>query len=82
MWTCVAWLCNTLHLLFIIFIIYCVAGARVSVVVDAVQPLEQLAATAREWGTSVDVLVEINAGQDRWGAHDIVWAVAVILNSN
>jgi D-serine deaminase-like pyridoxal phosphate-dependent protein len=39
----------------------------VSVVVDAAQPLEQLAATAREWGTSVDVLVEINAGQDRWG---------------
>eukprot|EP00882_Tetradesmus_deserticola_P009015 GHRQ01009511.1.p1 GENE.GHRQ01009511.1~~GHRQ01009511.1.p1 ORF type:complete len:216 (+),score=61.29 GHRQ01009511.1:748-1395(+) len=43
-------------------------GARVSVVVDTLQPLEQLAATAQEWGTSVDVLVEINAGQDRWVA--------------
>ncbi|KAF6249855.1 hypothetical protein COO60DRAFT_926754 [Scenedesmus sp. NREL 46B-D3] len=42
-------------------------GARVSVVVDALQPLEQLAAAAHAWGTSVDVLVEINAGQDRCG---------------
>uniref|UniRef100_A0A383VFH8 D-serine dehydratase-like domain-containing protein n=1 Tax=Tetradesmus obliquus TaxID=3088 RepID=A0A383VFH8_TETOB len=42
-------------------------GARVSVVVDALQPLEQLAVTAQQWGTSIDVLVEINAGQDRCG---------------
>jgi D-serine deaminase-like pyridoxal phosphate-dependent protein len=49
----------------------------VSVVVDAAQPLEQLSATAREWGTSVDVLVEINAGQDRWGCRGSskVWFV-------
>lgn len=40
-------------------------GARVSVVVDAKQPLKLLADTAAAWCTSVDVLVEINAGQDR-----------------
>jgi D-serine deaminase-like pyridoxal phosphate-dependent protein len=44
----------------------------VSVVVDALQPLEQLAAAAREWGTSVDVLVEINAGQDRCGVQQSI----------
>lgn len=36
-----------------------------SVVVDAEQPLKLLADTAAAWCTSVDVLVEINAGQDR-----------------
>jgi hypothetical protein len=42
-------------------------GARVSVVVDAPGPLEQLAAAAAARGVSVDVLVEVNAGQDRCG---------------
>lgn len=41
------------------------AGARVSVVVDAPGPLQQLAAAAAAWQTSISVLVEINAGQDR-----------------
>lgn len=45
-------------------------GARVSVVVDAVEPLEQLAATAAAWGVSINVLVEINAGQDRYALVD------------
>ena len=42
------------------------SGAAVSVVVDAAGPLEQLAAAAASWGVSINVLVEINAGQDRW----------------
>eukprot|EP00775_Hariotina_reticulata_P007631 gene7631-7833_t len=42
-------------------------GALVSVVVDAAGPLQLLAQTAHAWGTSVNVLVEINAGQDRCG---------------
>lgn len=44
-----------------------IAGAHVSVVVDAVGPLELLASTAQTLGATIDVLVEINAGQDRWG---------------
>jgi D-serine deaminase-like pyridoxal phosphate-dependent protein len=40
-------------------------GARVSIVVDALQPLQLVADTAAAWGASIDVLVEINAGQDR-----------------
>jgi len=40
-------------------------GARVSVVVDASEPLQQLAATAAQWSVTINVLVEINAGQDR-----------------
>jgi D-serine deaminase-like pyridoxal phosphate-dependent protein len=44
------------------------AGAAVSVVVDAVGPLQQLAQTAHAWRTCVDVLVEVNAGQDRCAA--------------
>eukprot|EP00878_Enallax_costatus_P027366 GHUV01029449.1.p1 GENE.GHUV01029449.1~~GHUV01029449.1.p1 ORF type:complete len:209 (+),score=53.98 GHUV01029449.1:431-1057(+) len=42
-------------------------GARISVVVDAPGPLQQLAAAAATWQTSINVLVEINAGQDRCG---------------
>ncbi len=41
------------------------AGARVSVVVDAHEPLQQLARSAARFDTSVDVLVEVNVGQDR-----------------
>jgi D-serine deaminase-like pyridoxal phosphate-dependent protein len=33
--------------------------------VDAAGPLQQLADAAAAWGTSVDVLVEVNVGQDR-----------------
>lgn len=49
-------------------------GARVSVVVDALQPLQLLADMAAAWGTSIDVLVEINAGQDRC-AHCTLYSV-------
>lgn len=45
-------------------------GARVSIIVDAAGPLQQLADTAAAWGTSVDVLVEVNVGQDRCVAED------------
>lgn len=45
----------------------CCAGARLSVVVDALEPLQQLARSAAKFQTRVDVLVEVNVGQDRWG---------------
>lgn len=48
-----------------------------SVVVDATEPLEQLAATAAAWGVSINVLVEINAGQDRWAGIWVGWGWAV-----
>jgi D-serine deaminase-like pyridoxal phosphate-dependent protein len=38
----------------------------VSVVADALEPLQQLAHSAAKFQTSVDVLVEVNVGQDRW----------------
>lgn len=42
-----------------------------SIVVDALQPLQQLADVSAAWGTRVDVLVEINAGQDRCACADL-----------
>ncbi|KAF8062759.1 D-threonine aldolase [Scenedesmus sp. PABB004] len=52
-------------------------GARVSVVVDARAPLQALAAAARAWETSVGVLVEVNAGQDRCGVDTPAEAAAL-----
>jgi hypothetical protein len=42
-------------------------GARVGVCVDAAAALRALASAAARAGAVVDVLVEVNAGQDRWG---------------
>jgi D-serine deaminase-like pyridoxal phosphate-dependent protein len=41
-------------------------GAHISVCVDAVGPLAELGKQAAAAGVMIDVLVEVNAGQDRW----------------
>lgn len=45
--------------------VQCATGAHVSVCVDNPTALRDLAAEAKQQGTTISVLVEVNAGQDR-----------------